>query len=406
LKYTDNNKNNMDTIIIKIYGPHKFQFRNKALFLPEINSRKYEDLSLTEIQSRNSSRAYLRKFILHPKASDEYIPKVEVFETLSKDSDTVLYVLKITFSAPKLLYWNSLQEVGEHDMPAIFTALQSALGRVGIVVEITTIATATVEAVHACKNVPLPKTMHMRNILSDLGRMDISKVNDVTETQFKHGGRVLNFYSGTIERSFYDKISDCIRPKNKRSDKGHIDPERATVEHYGLQSREVFRYEYRIKKTQTVKREVNTLLGREHQTPVTFKDLFAPNILKTMILNSWQALIERPENQLSLFSDIDTLNLLLHMLSEAAKQSKTANSMDKALMSYGLALAIRDNGAKELKGAIFGIWNKDHPERLTKKIKNASELMSRLPYSNSITFIDKALERYELISLASLQKGI
>ncbi len=396
----------MDTVIIKIYGPSKFQFRNKTLFLPELNCRRYEDLSATEIQSRNSSRSYLRKFILHPKPSDEYIPRVEVFETLSKESNRIIYILKITFSAPKLLYWNSVQEVGENDKQKILSALKRALGSVGIVVDIEVIENATLEAVHACKNIPLPKTMRMRGILGELGRMDISKVVDVTETQIKNGGRVLNFWSGTIEHCFYDKVSDSLKPKNKRSDKGRIDYEKVFIEQYKLQDREIFRYEYRLKKTQTTKRVVNALIGRKFDTQVIFSDLFTPNLLKNLILTSWHRLIERPENQLSLFGKIDRLKLFLHITDEAMKQNIKAYSMDNALVSYALATGILDIGAKELKGIVLNKWNKDHPERFTKKLKMASELTSGLPYSNNIAFIENALKSYELISLTSIQNGI
>ena len=397
----------MDTVIIKIYGPNKFQFRNKSLFLPELTSRKYEDLTPTEIQSRNSTRSYLRKFILHPKPSDEYIPRVEVFETLSKKFNKIIYILKITFSAPKMLYWNSVQEVDENDKQRILSTLKRALESVGIIlVNTEVIENAILEAVHTCKNIPLPKTMRMREILNELRRMDISKAVDVTETQFKNGGRVLNFYSGTVERSFYDKVSDSLKPKNKRSDKGRIDYEKAFIEQYNLQDQEILRYEYRLKKTQTTKSAVNALLGRPYETQVVFNDLFTPNLLKNLIRNSWRKLIEKPENQLSLFGKIDKLGLFLHILSEAKKQNATAHGMNTALISYGLATAIQDHGAKEVKGAIFDVWNSDHSERLTKKIQVTADLTKGLPYSNSIAFIDSALERFELINLTSLQNGI
>lgn len=396
----------MDTVIIKIYGPSKFQFRNKTLFLPELSCRRYEDLSPTEIQSRNSSRSYLRKFILHPKPSDEYIPRVEVFETLSKESNRVIYILKITFSAPKLLYWNSVQEVDENHSQKILLALKRSLESIGIIVEVESLENATLEAVHACKNIPLPKEMYMREILVELGRMDISKVVDITETQIKNGGRVLNFWSGTREQCFYDKVSDSLKPKNKRSDKSRIDYEKIFIEQYKLQDREIFRYEYRLKKTQTTRSAINTLLSRKPDTSVVFKDLFTPNLLKNMVLNSWNKLIERPENQLSLFGKIDRLKLLLHILSEAKKRGEKAHSMNNAFISYGIATAILDSGVKQVRGAVYQSWNKDHPERLTKKIKTASDLTNGLPYSNNIAFIDSELKRFELISLTSLQKGI
>lgn len=396
----------MDTVIIKIYGPNKFQFRNKTLFLPELSCRTYGDLSQTEIQSRNSTRSYLRKFILHPKPSDNYIPRVEVFETLSKESNRIIYILKITFSVPKLLYWNSVQEVYENDKQKILSALKRALESVGIVVETEILENATLEAVHACKNILLPKTMRMREILAELGRMDISKVVDVTETQIKNGGRLLNFWSGTKEHCFYDKVSDSLKPKNKRSDKSRIDYEKVFIDQYKLQDREIFRYEYRLKKTQTTRSAVNGLLSRKPDTPVVFKDLFITDLLKSMIIGSWNKLIERPENQLSLFGKVDRLKLLLHILSEAKKRGEKAHSMNSAFISYGIATAILDNGVKEVRGVIHQGWNKDHPERLTKKIKTASELTEGLPYSNNIAFIDSELKKFTLINLTSLQKSI
>jgi hypothetical protein len=396
----------MDTIILKIYGPNRFQIRNKTLFLPELTHRKFEDLSLTEIQGRNSSRPYLRKFVLHPKPQAEYLPQVEVFETLAKESDKVIYILKITFSAPKLLYWNSMQEVTDKDKQSVVYALNSSLSRVGIVIENDVIESARIEAVHLCKNVPLPKTIAMREILAELAKVDISKVVDVTDRLWKNGGRVLQIYSGTIEYAFYDKVSDSMRPKNKRSDKNHIDNERTVVDAYKLHDQEVFRYEYRIKKTQTVQSKINKLLGRDAKTPVIFSDLFTPNLHKNIILQTWHGLIQRPENQLALFETTNKLGLLLHIFRKAKKQSGNGHSMNNAFISYGIATAIKDHGVKEIRGVVTEGWNKDHPERFTKKIKVASELIDGLPYSNNITYIDKALEKFEIINLASLQKGI
>lgn len=393
----------MDTVILKIYSPYKFQTGDRSLFLPELIKRKYEELSPTE---RSSTRPYLRRFRLEPKQQDEYIPRVEIFETLTDDRKNLRYILKIEFSAPKLLYWNSLQEVGENDKERIISALKSALARVSIFVETDAIANALVSSVHACKNIPLPKTIKMREIINELSKVDISKAFDVADKQDKKGARVLNIYAGTTDYSFYDKISDCLRPKNKRKDKHLINHEREFVQRYNLQDREVFRYEYRIKKQQTIKRDVNALLGRDYESRVAFKDLFTPNLLKNLVLKSWQKIIEKPENQLSLFGKVEKLSILLHILSEAKKKGIGAHSMNNAFISYGIVSSIQDLGVKEVKGAIFDVWGKDHPERLTNKIKAASELTKGLSTSNNIALIDNALKKFEIISLVSLEKGI
>lgn len=169
-------------------------------------------MSLTE---RTSIRPYLRLFRLHPKKQEDYLPRVEVYETLTKDRKTVRYVLKIEFSVPKLLYWNSLQEVSEKDQHRVFSSLKASLVSVGIVMNIETIAKASVTAIHACKNIPLPRTVRMREVINELSKIDISKAFDVSDKQCKKGSRVLNIYSGTIDWSIYDKISDSLRPKNK-----------------------------------------------------------------------------------------------------------------------------------------------------------------------------------------------
>ncbi len=391
----------MDTVIIKIYGPHKLQIMNKSWFLPELTKREYSQLSPTEKQSM---RPYLRHFVFHPPHQEGYLPKVEIFETLTKGRDGVQYILKLEFSVPKLLYGNSLQEIVEGDKETVFLRLKSCLANVGITIEIRDISEARVSGVHFCKNELLPTTIRMQEILNELELVDISKVVDITRTKFKKGGGVLNVYWGVIEQCFYEKVSDALRPKNKRSDKGRIDYEREIIKRCNLQDCEVFRYEYRVKKTQTVMREINAVLGREPKTFVSFSDLFTPGLFKKMILKSWRGLIQRPENQLALIGSKDNLGLFLHILAQAKKLPKQ-HSMNRALISYGLARAIRDHGAKEVRRAIFSIWDTDHTERLTQKIEAAVELIRGLPYSNGIVFIDKAFERFAPMTLDILHSA-
>ena len=153
----------MDTVIIKIYGLQKFRITNKSWFLPEFTSRTYVELSPTEKQS---TRLYLRHFILKPPHQDSYLPKVDIFEALSKSRDAVQYILKAEFSVPKLLYGNSLQEVSEQDLDKALSALKGALGGVGVIIEGDTIANARVSAVRFCKNVLLAQGVRMQEALA------------------------------------------------------------------------------------------------------------------------------------------------------------------------------------------------------------------------------------------------
>lgn len=394
----------MDTVIIKIHGPKKFRFNKRNWFMPEIHSRKYEELSSAE-KNLPTNRPYLRRFILKPPYKQPfYTPQVEVFETLVRSKRQIKYIMKIQFSAPKLLFGNSLQEVSEKDGEDISSALQDCLKKFGIIVEIDTIADSMVSSVHFCKNVPLPRDIRMQEIINELMLVDLGKAVDVTGKSHKQGGLILNLYSGVIGRVFYDKISDSSRPKNKRTDKGPIEPEREIVERFGLENKEVFRYEYRIKRAQTVKREMNKLLERDDKTEfVIFKELFAEGLFKKAIINSWMSLIQEPQNQLALLGPMDQFSIFLHILSNAKKQNPTAHSMNKALISYGLIRAIKEFGAKEVKRFIFTLWNSDHSERVTEKIKTTLGFAKGLGPSDCISFVDRELNKFEIVTLDTLR---
>lgn len=388
----------MDTVILKIYGPKKFTFTKKDWFLPEIYSRKYHELSPTE---QLSNRMYLRRFVLKAPHQSRYTPKIDVLETLDREHKTIVYVLIAEFSIPKLLYGNSLQEVSDKDFGKVVTVFRDVLLRVGIEVENEAIASARVSAVHFCKNVPLPRDIRLQDILAELGRIDIGKAFDVTAKETKNGGQILHLYCGTVERVFYDKVVDSMRPKVKRKDKGHIDYERTLIDEYNLEHTEIFRYEYRIKKTQTVQRDINSALDRKPLTYVAFRDLFTEGLSQKVLLKSWRDIVSRPENQLALIGPIDSFRLLQRIF-ECAKALGGAHSMNKALVAYGLTCIIRENGVKEFRRLIFSHWNGEHPERLNKKINQASELTKGLPYANGVAFVDKKIEKYELVTRSVL----
>ncbi|MBU6490876.1 hypothetical protein KGQ25_01815 [Patescibacteria group bacterium] len=388
----------MDTVIIKLNG---FKVQNISLFLPELTKRTFNNLSPTEKQS---TRRYLRAFRFEPPYQDAYLPKIEVFEAFNADRDAVVYTLQATFSVPKLIYGNSVQEVGDGDLDKVIAVLRRALLGAGIEISSDAIATARVAQVDFCKNVILPRDLRMQEVLTELQRTDISKAIDMTQKEYKYGGRTLHIYSQTVERVFYDKVHDATRPRGKRKDKGAMEREREVIDLYGLQDREIFRYEYRLKKSQGVKQKINVALGRPYLTTVLFKDLFEPALCKTILLQSWHDLIQRPENQLALLGPRDDLALLHHIVQGAHKQS-TAHSMNRALTSYGLTRAIRDHGAKEVRKAAAG-WNANHGERLTKKMQVAAALTEGLPYSNGIAFIAAALEQFECITRSTLENVV
>jgi hypothetical protein len=386
----------MDTVILKLYGPKKFKIQKHDWFSPVIVRRHYQDLTELEI-NQPANRSWMRSFRLKVPMGGKYLPQVKVFEMLDKDAKEVKYVMEITFSVPKLLYGNSVQEVSDTDFDKVLKVLKHTLSQAGIQVALPALAEARVTAVHLCKNVILPKGIQLHHILTELHRVDISKVTDVTDRESKNGGQVFHLYSGTVGRVFYDKVADCMRPKNKRMDKGYVDQERAIINEYWLHSTEIFRYEYRLKKTVTVERVVNKALERKPKSYVTFRDVFTSGLSKQILLESWQEIVDKAENQLALIGPLDRYQLLQHIV-ENAKAGGYAHSKNNVLIAYGITLIVHDHGVKTFKRVMGEHWDKDHPERLNKKIAVAAELADGLPWAGGVAYVDNELKKYELIT--------
>ena len=173
-----------------------------------------------------------------------------------------------------------------------------------------------------------------------------------------------------------------------------------------MQTTEVFRYEYRLKSTQTIKSELNTILGRPYQTPIVFDDLFTDGLWKSVLLRSWKRITDRPENQLALLSTNSKLDLLVYILCNALKKDKNAHSQNQALWSYGLATAIKDHGAKAIRKELGRVWSNKADERLDEKMSIAAKLAEGIPFSDGVLHISRELERFEFINLALLEKGV
>lgn len=403
----------MDTISFRI--KNNFRVANWANFIPEFSKRDFSELSLKErIRSKDPKTRYLRKFILHPIKNkdneDLYYPSVEVYEKSEPNTGRVEYDMTVTIhSIPKLLFSNNFQEIKFSDREKVINSTAERLRSIGIGVSVEAISEAPVSVVHFCKNIILPKNVAFRSILSDLSKTDMGKAYDTTDDvrmqRDKNNGKVVHLRCGTREWCFYDKIDDLKQPKCKRTDKYITTYEKELISRLDLQDLEVFRYEYRLNKHQTIKSELHTLLGKKYDDKISFSDLFTDGLWKNVLNKAWKRILQRPENQLALLSFDSSLDLFLHILRGAKKEKLNAHSQNKALWIYGLIQMIKDHGAKTVKNELNKVWaNKDN--RLLEKLNIAVEMIEDIPISQGISYISKQLERFELINLTSLEKGI
>jgi len=397
----------MDTIQFRISGKEKFSIANWAQFYPEFSLRKFADLSTTErVRVREKGRLNLRKFILRVEKRDSlYIPAVEIYETANSAMELVDYELKVTFSVPKTLFETSLLEAKESQHRDLLEKLSSKLDGIGVRMALKTMDDAPVSVVHFCKNVPLPRDISMRSILKEFSHLDMGKAYDttkITERKEKNNGEIVHLYSGTRDWTFYDKILDILRPKNKSQDKFKTDYEKELLQVYSLDNIEVFRYEYRLNRMQTIRSELNVFLKKPLKTPILVSDLFTEGLWEKVILNSWKKIIERPENQLALISTNDALDLFLHIFKKAETNNKNGHSQNQAFWSYGLARMIKELGAKTVRQECEKIWSARSDERLNEKLAIAAELARDLPLSDGILHIEQNLREFKQVTLETL----
>lgn len=100
-------------------------------------------------------------------------------------------ILRIEFSAPKILYGNNFVELRGHDdfMP-VLTALHTALASMGIEVTVEILKTASVSAIHYSKNIPL---------IRELEKLDLFAKLDLTQTDFRNSGQMVKYHAAPMK---------------------------------------------------------------------------------------------------------------------------------------------------------------------------------------------------------------
>ncbi len=118
-------------------------------------------------------------------------------------------VLKIEFSAPKLLFDNNFEELrGRADLPLVITELHKALDVMGVGVFPEALEAAQVSAIHYSKNILLERTTPCFLVIQALEKLDLSAQLDLTQTDFRNGGQMAKYHAGSYEIALYDKVKD------------------------------------------------------------------------------------------------------------------------------------------------------------------------------------------------------
>jgi hypothetical protein len=284
--------------------------------------------------------------------------------------------IRIQFSAPKLIYYNNLDELSESQFSAVVSALRDRLERMGIRITRQDLENASVVSVHYARNVVLKDGFTAQYVISQLGKIHLNKRFDFSRARFTNDGQCLYAHTNTHEFVIYDKIADLNKDKKRSTDREQ------TAYQLGLfeklkESHEIVRFEARLAQ----KKKMNSLFKQLGfvENP-TFKDVFSAEKSKGVLMHYWNTMIEK--NSLLLFAYSFTPKDMLNQVLLARKDIKAV----KAIYLAGLLILAPDgNGIRELR-TILSKRNRDRTwyriyADLNETIKQLSKLRPREWYT-------------------------
>lgn len=257
------------------------------------------------------------------------------------------HILKIEFSAPKLLYGNNLDELDESQFDEVVVVLQQRLKEMGVWVWRKEIMKARVTTFHPSKNIALSGGYTATYIISELYKLDVPKYMDINKSDFRNNGHSLQFYSASNAFVVYDKIADL-----KKSSKRAIDQDQTFVQlNLFNQIRkqqlplEVFRLEVRLNKGRKIK---EVLSKNEYFAAPTFQTIFNERLCQSILQQYWKKYVQ--DRQLSVV--ITTGKFPQVQLANFLRQFPKARPK-RAIYLVGLAAVLGDqDGVRGLRQVI------------------------------------------------------
>ncbi len=362
----------IDTVILMLP-------RNNATVISSVHGVPTWDL-------QSSTRAY-KKFVRNPSKQDEesglYFPRLTGYRRRSATGFES--ILKIEFSAPKLLYKNNLDELEDGQFGAVVEALRDRLNRMGVMISAKDLAEAEVRAVHYSKNIVLRDGYSVRYVIGELGKINLNQRFDMTRARYINEGQSLYAYTTAHSVVLYDKIAD-LRRGNKRA----IDKD-STPYQLGLFGRlkkhyEVLRFEVRLSQTRKM-RSLLSALGLPDQP--TFKDVFSRTKSQAVLNHYWKRMV----------CD-DSLPLFAHALSakdvfrQIVLLNKTAKRKESIYLAGLVLLSQESGGMRELREMLSKRMHDRSWYRMVHDLRDISGKLEHIQRRDWFEHISQTLNEY------------
>lgn len=290
-----------------------------------------------------------------------YKPRLTITKRLYEGAYQTM--MKVEFSAPKLIYKNNFDELEEGDFNSVVGVLQQKLKEMGVLVFNQLLVNAPVSAIHYSKNIELFNGLTPYTLLKEIQKANITQRLDFNQSDFRNEGQSLKYRTNSFEIAFYDKVKDL--QKSKISEKRAIEKDNAIqmglfddIQQYRKQKPiEILRMEIRLNQRQKIRQ---ILEKTNTEIEPTFQNLFKKDIAK---------------------------RVLIHFLDEIEKQyPKTLYFSPKSNKDF-IAQFIIDNPKAKLKDTVLALgFHRTLDEINSREVK---ELLKNYPTSSWYSFINK-----------------
>ncbi len=295
--------------------------------------------------------------------------------------------LYVEVSLPKLVFGNNFDELTNNDFEVVKTSLIEVLKTMGVLVQPSQLDQAKISSIHYGKNIILTDYTTPFSFINELKKVDISKIYDINQTDYRNGGLSYKVHSNLFEMAFYDKIKELEQSKvsQKRSISKDDYCQLSLLDH--IESMEhknnpfqVLRVEMRLNK----RRKIRQILKKYGLIDsVCFPDLYNQDLAQYLLTSYYQELVKNyiPTNE---SSDETEMYFQLKANNPKYKESKLLELTSTQIMINKLSV----------RGFRNMISNKTWYRLKRSLIKNGSILTS-----NPLVRLKRELERFEPVKL-------
>jgi len=205
--------------------------------------------------------------------------------------------LYIEVSLPKLVFSNNFDELTNDDFELVINKLYEVLKSMGVLAYPSKLPQANISSIHYGKNIILEDYTTPYSYIKELKKVDINKIIDVNQTDYRNGGLSYKFHSNLFEFTFYDKIKDL--EKSKLSEKRAINKsdycQLSLLDYIDTKERitkpfEVLRLEIRLNNRTKIKQYLKKL---KLDNIVTFDYLFNTKMAKLFLLSFYDKIFDQ-----------------------------------------------------------------------------------------------------------------